>query len=34
MGRLALFCLWLARLTAAAILVWLGGFGWVVASGF
>jgi uncharacterized SAM-binding protein YcdF (DUF218 family) len=34
MGRFALFCLWLARLTAAAILVWLGGFGWFVASSY
>src|ERR1700682_6462202 len=34
MGRLALFGLWLARLTAAAILLWLGGFGWFVASSY
>jgi uncharacterized SAM-binding protein YcdF (DUF218 family) len=34
MGRLARCCLWLARLVAAAILVWLGGFGWFVASSY
>ena len=34
MGRLARYCLWLARLVAAAILVWLGGFGWFVASSY
>jgi len=34
MGRLARPCLWLARLVAAAILVWLGGFGWFVASSY
>ena len=34
MGRLARSCLWLARLVAAAILVWLGGFGWFVASSY
>jgi uncharacterized SAM-binding protein YcdF (DUF218 family) len=34
MGRLARYCLWLARLVAAAILVWLGGFAWFVASSY
>jgi uncharacterized SAM-binding protein YcdF (DUF218 family) len=34
MGRLARYCLWSARLAAAAILVWLGGFGWFVASSY
>ena len=31
---MARYCLWLARLVAAAILVWLGGFGWFVASSY
>lgn len=34
MGRLGLTFLWLARLVAAIILVWLGGFAWFVASSY
>jgi uncharacterized SAM-binding protein YcdF (DUF218 family) len=34
MGRLAQYCLWLARLFAAIILVWLSGFGWFVATSY
>ena len=34
MGRLARYCLWLARLVAAAILVWFCGFAWFVSSSY
>ncbi len=34
MGRLAPYCLWLARLVAAAILVWFCGFAWFVSSSY
>jgi uncharacterized SAM-binding protein YcdF (DUF218 family) len=34
MHRLARSALWLARFVAALILLWLGGFGWFVASSY
>src|SRR5438105_2592925 len=34
MGGLARSVLWLARLVAVVILVWLGGFGWFVVSSY
>ena len=34
MRRLARVTLWTARFIAAVILVWLGGFGWFVVSGY